>query len=311
MALDHAALEAAARWYVELRCDESDEATRQAHRRWLDADPGHRLAWERLACLQERFERVAPLAHATLNNARIKRRQALKLLSLLLAAGGTAAVAWRMPAVLPQLADQRTGTGERRNLRLEDGSQLQLNTRTSVDICYSSTLREVQLLRGEILVETTSDTQGRPFIVRTPEGSILALGTRFVVRSEADRTRVCVLQHAVEVRTAAMLPPVRVEAGQQLQFRQNELGTLQPAPWQVDAWTRGMLVVDNWRLDALVNELQRYRPGYLGCAPEVTHLRISGVFQLADINALLENLTSTLPVRIRHFTHYWARVEPA
>ncbi|NWE61181.1 iron dicitrate transport regulator FecR, partial [Pseudomonas gingeri] len=36
MALDHATLEAAARWYVDLRCDELDDTTREAHRRWLD-----------------------------------------------------------------------------------------------------------------------------------------------------------------------------------------------------------------------------------------------------------------------------------
>lgn len=45
--LDRNTLEAAARWYVELRC-EADEATRAAHRRWLLSDPRHQQAWERL-----------------------------------------------------------------------------------------------------------------------------------------------------------------------------------------------------------------------------------------------------------------------
>lgn len=312
MAQDHTILEAAARWYVELRCEDANEVTREAHGRWLNADPGHRMAWDRLARLQERFERVAPgIARPTLSGARAKRREFLKVLSLLLAASGTAALSWRVTPLPSLMADERTTTGGYRSVKLADGSLLQLNTDTAVNIRYSPQLRELHLLRGEILVQTARDTQARPFVVHTPEGSIRALGTRFVVRSEDDQTRVGVLQHAVQVRTATMLPAVRVDAGQQLLFRQNATDAVQPATPQADAWTHGMLVVDDWRLEQVVTELQRYRPGYLGCAAAVAKLRISGAFHLGDINAVLENLSSTLPVRIRHFTPYWARVEPA
>jgi transmembrane sensor len=312
MALDHAVLEAAANWYVELRCGEADESTHEAHRRWLNADPGHRQAWDRLARLQERFERVGPgIARPTLSSARIKRREVMKVLSLLLAASGTAAVSWRVTPLPSLMADQRTATGEHRSVPLDDGSQLQLNTATAVNIHYGPLLRELQLLRGEILVQTAPDPQARPFVVHTPQGSIRALGTRFVVRSEDDQTRVSVLQHAVEVRTATLMTAVRVEAGQQLLFRRNDLGAVKAASLQADAWTHGMLVVNDWRLDEVLNELQRYHTGYLGCGPGVANLRVSGVFHLADIPAVLDNLTSTLPLRIRRFTPYWTRVESA
>lgn len=312
MALDHAVLEAAARWYVDLRCDDLDEATREAHRRWLDGAPSHRQAWERLTRLQERFERVGPgIARPTLSNARAKRREVLKVLSLLIAASGTGLLAWRTTPLPTLLADQRTRTGEQRSLHLEDGSQLQLNTATSVNIRYSPTLRELHLLDGEILVETARDELARPFVVHTPEGSIRALGTRFIVLCDGQHARVCVLEHAVEVRTATLQAPIRVDAGQQLLFGKHDMGTVQPASLQADAWTRGMLVVNDWRLIDLISELQRYRPGHLGCDPAVAALRISGAFQLASIDTILDDLTSTLPVRIRHFSRYWSRVEPA
>jgi len=312
VALDHAVLEAAARWYVELRCDDANDATREAHHRWLAAHPGHRQAWERLARLQERLERVGPgVARPALASARLKRRETLKVLALLLAGSGSAALSWRLTPLPTLMADQRTATGEQRTLQLDDGSQVQLDTATAVNIRYSPQLREVQLLRGEILVQTARDAQARPFVVHTPQGSVRALGTRFVVRSEGERTRVCVLEHAVQVRTATLLPAVRVEAGQQLQFGADQLGPVQPGNRQADAWTRGMLVANDWRLQDLISELQRYRSGYLGCAQQVAQLRISGAFHLADINAVLDNLAATLPVRIRHFTPYWARVEPA
>lgn len=310
MALDHATLEAAARWYVDLRCDDADEATQEAHRRWLEAAPGHRQAWERLIQLQERFDRVGPgIARPTLSSAQVKRREVLKALSLLLAAGGAGTLAWRNTALPSLVADQRTVTGESKSLRLEDGSQVRLNTASAMNIHFSPHLRELQLLSGEIFVETARDTQARPFVVHTREGSIRALGTRFIVRCEDAQTRVCVLEHAIEVRSATHTPSVRVEAGQQVWFSQDQVGNVQPASPDADAWTHGMLVVNNWRLEDLILELQRYRPGHLGCQAQVAALRISGAFHLNNIDTILENLSSTLPVRIRQLTRYWTRVE--
>ncbi|MCS3470439.1 transmembrane sensor [Pseudomonas sp. JUb42] len=309
-ALDHATLEAAARWYIDLRCEESTEATHEAHRRWLEHDPRHRLAWERLGRLQERFDRVSPgIARPTLTNARAKRREVLKVLSILLAAGASGALAWRTTPLPTLMADQRTDVGERRRIRLEDGGHVQLNTATALDIRYSPSLRELRLLRGEILIETARDNLSRPFVVHTAEGSIRALGTRFIVRREVGQTRVCVLEHAVEVRNASPSTAVRVEAGQQLSFGEDKMGSVQAATPQADAWVRDMLVVDNWRLDDFIGELQRYRPGHLGCDPAVAQLRISGAFHLIDTDVILENLTSTLPVRIRRFSRFWASVE--
>lgn len=310
-ALDHATLEAAARWYVDLRCDAPTDAQREAHRRWLERDPRHLQAWERLGRLQGKLEQVSPsLARPTLAGARAKRREVLKVFSLLLASGAAGTLAWNTTALPTLMADQRTRTGERRTLRLDDGTQLQLNTATAVDIRYSEQLREVRLLSGEILIETARDPLARPFIVHTADGSIRALGTRFVVRREGDETRVSVQEHAVEVRPAGgLVSAARVDAGQQMTFNESHLGAVQPALAHSDAWSRDMLVVSDWALGDFVAELKRYRPGHLGCDSAVAALRISGAFHLADTDTVLDNLTATLPVRVRRFSRYWASVE--
>lgn len=311
MSLDRTLLEAAANWYVDLRCADGDEALQATHRHWLASDPRHLQAWQRLARLQDTLEHVAPeIARPVLGHAHARRREVLKVLSVLLAAGGAGALGWRTESVAQWRADQRTATGERRRIRLDDGTQLQLNTASAVDVRYSATLREVQVLRGEIAVETAADPLRRPFIVHTADGSLRALGTRFTVRREETQTLLTVQEHAVEVRPASLAQSMTlVRAGEQLRFAPSGVGVVLPAEPQSDAWTRGLLVASDWRLEVFLAELQRYRPGYLQCADAVADLRISGAFQVADTNSVLENIARTLPVRVRQFTRYWARVE--
>ncbi|MDD0977188.1 FecR domain-containing protein [Pseudomonas fontis] len=309
--LDLATLEAAANWYVDMRCETPDPQVCAAHQRWLELDPRHQQAWKRLQRLQDKLGQVTPgIGRPTLSSARAKRREVLKVLALLVMAGGAGTLGWRTTALPNLLADQRTGTGERRHVRLDDGSQLELNSATSLNIRYSAQLRELHLLAGEILVQTARDAQARPFIVHTAAGSIHALGTRFIVRSEGGTTSVSVQEHAVEVRPAGAVNQVlRVDSGQQLSFAESQLGTLRAADPHADAWVRGMLVVSDWPLADFVTELQRYHPGHLGYASDIAGLRISGIFNLGNTDTVLDNLTQTLPVRIRRFSRYWATVE--
>lgn len=308
---DTKTLEAAAQWYVDL-CD-GDERVNEAHRHWLQSDPRHALAWARVERLQSTLGRVtADIARPTLNASRMKRRATLKVLAMLLSAGGAAGLGLQVSPWRNVMADHRTGTGERRQIALADGSSLQLNTGTAVDVRFGNRLREIHLREGEILVQTTADAEQRPFIVHTAQGSIRSLGTRFTVRSEGEQSRVGVLQHAVEVRP--LLTPeqvTRVDAGQQLLFSRHSAAAPTRLPLGSDAWTRDQLVVSDWRLTDFIQELSRYRPGYLGCDSHAADLRISGAFQLHDSDSVLDNLSGTLPVRIRRLTRYWVQVELA
>ena len=52
------------------------------------------------------------------------------------------------------LADQRTATGEQRTLKLADGTQINLNTHSAIDVRFDEKRRLIVLQEGEILVET-------------------------------------------------------------------------------------------------------------------------------------------------------------
>lgn len=313
VALDIKTLEAAATWYVQLNDGTASEARTQAWQVWLKASPEHAAAWARVEMLQQQWARMPqPAALSSLGAAKAQRRDVLKLLGMLVAVGGCTWLAAEQVPYRSMLAGQRTGTRERRSLSLEDGSQLELNADTSLDIRFDAHQRLIQLYRGEILVQTAKDPAQRPFIVQTNEGRVRALGTRFSVRQLPDQTRVGVLQAAVEVSPQQYVDHVqRLEAGQQVTFDGDHVNQVSALPSGSTAWVQGMLSVDDWRLGDFIEELGRYRPGVLRCAASVEGLSISGAFRIDDTDTVLENLSKTLPVKVRYLTRYWASIEPA
>lgn len=301
-------LQAAVQWYIRLNDDEASAADQQAWQRWLSASPEHASAWSRVEKLQQQLHGVPrDLALPVLTQMGVQRRQGLKLL-LLLAAGAATVGGYRAS---PYSADFATYTGQRRQVTLDDGSLLNLNTDSRVDIEFSESQRLIHLRQGEIFISTAPDrAPARPLSVSTPHGRILALGTRFDVRLQDSFTHVWVEAHGVEVspRDAPELKQ-RLDAGQGLTFSAGQLGPLRREIADSSAWTQGRLVVIEWRLAEVIQELARYRPGYLGCADAIADLRISGAFQLDDTDAALASLQASLPVRVRRFSRYWVRVE--
>jgi transmembrane sensor len=308
--MPNSCLEMAVHWYVQLNDGGADERQRHAWQTWLAASPDHARAWARVEKLQRQLRGVPlDLALPVLTQAGVERRLAMKSL-LVFAALGLAGASYQFS---PLSADFASRTGQRRQVMLADGSRLDLNTDTQVDVHYGSSERLITLRHGEIRLKTARDSlvaTPRPLLVQTRHGRIRALGTDFNVRLGEQFTAVSVLEHAVEVRSD-LSPAIaqRVEAGQQLQFDARQLGALQPADPNRSAWTTGMLVAIDWRLGDFITELARYRPGHLSCAPEVAELRVSGAFTVDDSDAVLANLTASLPVRVRSFSRYWVRVE--
>ncbi|MCG8295288.1 FecR domain-containing protein [Pseudomonas entomophila] len=292
-------------WYVRLHDCHVDDATRAAWQAWHAADLRHAAAWARLEQLQCRLGNTPSGAAQTLEIARRDRRHAVKALALLL---GVGVVGWQGYRASPWHADYSTRVGERRQLTLADGTRLDLNTDSRVDVRFDAGRRLIHLHQGEILVETAKDP--RPLSVRTAEGEVLALGTRFSVRQDNGLCHVTVTAHAVEVRPVRTAQVVRIDSGYSLSFSADTVGPLTPLPLGAQAWAQGMLVTVDWRLGDVAHELSRYRPGYLGCAAEVAGLRLSGAFNLDDTDLALASLEDALPVRARRMTRYWVRLEP-
>ena len=309
------ALQAAAQWYARLCSEEAGPEDEQALQRWLGSDPLHQWAWQRVDQLQARLGRVpGHLALKTLEradqHASMSRRGVLKGLALLLGTGTLGVAAYRHAPVEHWLADHHTATGEIKQLTLDDGSTLMLNTASAVDIHFDANERLVVLREGEIMVTTASDSaeNPRPFIVQTPQGRVRAQGTRFSVRMLEAETQVAVFEHGVQVTTRAGAQNL-CAAGQQLTFTTDATSPPTSLVPTDDAWTRQMLVVQDMRLDAFIAELSRYRAGVLRCSPSVAHYRITGAFRVDDTDQALHALTKSFPVSIDSRTRYWVVVD--
>ncbi len=315
---------AAVHWLLAL--DGGSEGARRQWQAWLAADPLHARAWRRIAEVDGQLRSVpTPLALQTLAAPGLGRRHAVRL-AVLLTAGAGGLLAARQTGIgaqawLQLAADLSTGTGERRESVLADGTRVWLNTASAVDVRYSAAERLVVLHAGEILVQSAADPRPdaatgapRPLRVRTADGVVRAIGTRFTVRQHAGHTEVGVLQGAVELTPAhgaqGLHGARRLNAGEQGRFDATGTTPAQPLHEAASAWSDGMLVADDQPLADFLAELARHRPGVLRCAPEVAGLRVSGSYPLADTDRVLAALTLSLPVQIHTRTRWWVTVAP-
>jgi transmembrane sensor len=314
MPIRPATAEAAAEWLTLLMSGEASAQQRQDWQQWRHADPEHERAWRHIEAVAARFQQLDGAAASRSLVLPDGRRRAVKALLALAVTAGGGVLMTQTPAGRQWRADYAAATGTRRDITLADGSRLTLNSGSAITVDFDGERRLVRLLEGEIMI-TTGHGHGQaggaalpPFIVHTAEGAIRALGTRFSVRQLDGRSRVGVLESAVELTPRAGQPGL-LEAGSGVEFTRDSVGNPAALTPASHAWLRGQLIADAMRLDDFLAELGRYRPGLLRCAAEVAGMRVSGAFPLDSTDRILDMLPNVLPVRIRERTRYWITVE--
>lgn len=311
-------LQQAAAWYARLRCDEVSELDRRKWQAWFEQNAEHRTAWGLVEKVGGRFAHFhAPSEKAGAYKA-LQASQALPmtrrktLLSMaVLAVGATAG--WKTledsamgDSLLSLWADYSTSTGETREVHLKDGSALWLNTASAVNASLSSDTRRLQLLSGELLFDS-AHAPVMNTVVHTRQGLVASRDAAFSVRLLGHATCVTVYSGELHVMTQdqrCIVPP-----GQQLSFESGRLGPLQAAPGSARSWVTGVFVAEGISLQRFIDELSRYRHGYLGCDPQVANLRVVGTFSLKDTDRALGTLAASLPVSINRTLSWWVTVD--
>jgi transmembrane sensor len=320
--VSHDVMEAAAEWYALLVSGEAAVQDQRRWRSWLAVSAEHRQAWSYVELVSNRV--LAPLQHSAdprltsdtlwaANTRLSRRRRALKRIAAFAGAGVLGYAAWQRDpvrrVVLSMAADHSTAIGEIREVALADGSRVWLNTASAFNQDYQPGLRRLHMLAGEILVTTGSDA-ARPFVVDTPHGRMRALGTRFTVRIEHDKTLLAVYEGKVAVHTAASDTTLVLVAGQQTLFDRESINRPGAADPTRQAWSRGQLIAWDLPLKDVVQELARYHQGHLSVAPEIAERRVFGTYPLRDVPATLAMLADATQARLYHPLPWWTTIKP-
>lgn len=294
----------AARWVADQQSGLLDDAGAAHLDVWLQTAE-HAVAFEKAQALWlemgEAVRRPAPQAAAPSSRRRratapagARRSRVPLIITGMAAALAVAFIALDGPTRLR--ADAITRPGEQRTLTLADGSVVQLNTDSAVQVAYAPDRRTVRLLRGEAAF-TVAPNPNRPFTVEAGGGSTTALGTRFIVRRDGAKTQVSVTEHAVRV---ASNPGSVVVAQDQTSTYGPQQAPSAPVASSVGvgAWQDGWLVFEDQPLSAVVSEIGRYSALPMTViGRKARDRRVSGAFRIDQPDQTVKRLEQTLSLR--------------
>jgi transmembrane sensor len=330
--------ETAAHWHDQIMAGEMSEERRAEFSRWIDQSPAHRAAYEaveRTCRLAQSAGAVEPAILALRHEAalRITRQPARRwgrpsfaaaAVIMAFLSGAIALRQWSevstgwhpsfdIPGMFNSAPTARvnrrysTAVGERLSFVLEDGSQVELNTDSTLETAFVANERRVMLTRGQALFEVTKDAS-RPFVVEASGRRFVAVGTAFDVRLDVDTVSVTMLEGTVRVERASdaiQHSPViaTVTAGEQITLERNHDEAMRIAVVDrmdhLTSWRRGQLIFENARLADAVAEVNRYSATQITLADkDLEDLRISGAFAIGRPTVFIEALSSYFPIDV-------------
>lgn len=313
--LPETSINEAMEWLVLSWSGENDAGFDRALESWLTADPSHRQAWHYLNNVSQRLNNIpAAVATNSLRSAEQvgSRRRFLQVLGMLLLGVCISPLLLRHKYSQALMADLRTGTGDIKRFTLPDGTGVVLNTETAVDLVFDQQLRQINLIAGEIFIETAPDpinnpqSLPRPFVVKTDHGSVQPIGTEFSVRHTGDQTIVAVEQGAVIIRNAQTQR--KLSAGEAAGYDAQNIQSTE-LNYSSD-WVESKLAVKQIPLATFCQELGRYRPGFIRVHPDLVAQKLSGRFDLQDTDRTLALLEQALPIKVSFISPYWVNIDP-
>ena len=218
--------------------------------------------------------------------------------------------------------------GEIRQIPLEDGSRITLNTNSALQVEYRNESRLVALQRGEAYFEVARNSE-RPFIVMGSSAQARAIGTSYSVRlGEEDgqmQIRVASGRVAVEARQPEPSAPFKaiqnlfglkqangayLNANQEAEVRvgkdgpdrgeiQVSIRDLQPGIFERSLmWREGLLSFEGVTLAEAIAEFSRYSRQKIIVRGAMAHERVSGLFASADPAAFARAIALSLRIKI-------------
>jgi transmembrane sensor len=321
--IDRLVAHQAAEWYETLRL--GNERRHAEFIRWISESPRHLEAF--LAIASEASAMRAIFAGNAFDLDTLLKQVSPHTLPLpnspatVLPAARVTGLRWRWPlaaaaCVLATVAavwfglqpGQRIATeiGEQRVVPLADGSVLNLNAQSQVEVRLSKQTRDIELSYGEVLFKVAPD-KARPFRVHTPHALVQAVGTQFNVYVKPDGTAaVFVVEGKVQIlptdgTTSPLTAGQAVEIAKTGDIERNDATN----PGDALAWQRRKLVFKRTPLEDIATEFNRYNKNVrlrVEHLPPGTYI-FSGAFDADDPASLTELLMREPDLSIQRTDH--------
>jgi len=287
----------ASAWMAVLRAPDRTLDVEHGFQRWLTESPGHQAAFEAVSTA---WEETAGLSPVVLKPSRSVLGRGFGQ-GFFAAAAALGLIAIAALLYYQHRASVETDIGEQRTVTLQDGSRIYLNTGTRVVIRYSDRVRKVELKRGEALFDVAR-VSDRPFVVQAGNREIRALGTAFVVREDASRFAVTLVEGKISVsgpsisgEAAVTSAPMVLSPGERLTLAPHQRPQLdQPMMEKVTAWRTGEVDLVEVRLADAAAEMNRYsRTQVIIERRETAGIRVSGIFRAGDTTSFAQAIANT------------------
>ena len=330
-------------WLIRMDGDEPlSEAEIQALREWTRRSVLHREELQRICKFWRKANVLAELA-VCLESATERRRnnRGRWVAGVGLAASAVFAVVvigwWYLQRLDGRFnGSYQTFVGQQKSITLSDGSSVQMNTDSLVQVVYSGDSRTIRLLKGEALFSVMPD-RNRPFEVYVADSVVRAVGTAFAVHLDGSKVDVTVTKGVVDVAEVSQAltsdaPPTtihhkavkdgasssgleRLKAGEMIRVGDGadhvEVQQLAEAELQRKmAWQEGYLAFSGEPLSEVVEQVNRYSPATLELGdPKLASVAIGGRFRIGDLDAVLDVLETNFGIQAHRIDEHTIRLE--
>ncbi|HEV2561057.1 MAG TPA: FecR domain-containing protein [Rhizomicrobium sp.] len=298
---------AASDWVVERNTNDAWGADEQTELdAWLAQSIAHRVAYVRFEDAWARSRRLAALGRSSRTQAVLETLRNLRPLVFRVAAafvyaaimGGVIYYFLRPTSNAQTFA---TPLGGHETVILADGSQIELNTDTVLRISETQNERDVALEKGEAFFRVKHNPN-RLFVVTAGTRRIVDIGTQFVVRNEADKLKVTLLEGSVSFDSGAQ--KATLTSGDVLVATAGSVSLIRKSPQRLSdelAWRQGLVVLQHTTLAAAAAEFNRYNREKIVIAdPAVGELAISGTLPANNPDEFARVAQSFFRLRVGH-----------
>lgn len=194
----------------------------------------------------------------------------------------------------------RTGVGERSNVTLPDGTEVQLNTKTTVtyDCSMPNDERRVQV-DGEAYFKVAKDAE-HPFVVSADGVDVACLGTAFNIRNYGEERNISVLLTEGKVRVSAGDADLTMEPNSRVVFDKGSQSMSKQLvnPDNYICWLNNEIRYNDHTMEEIAAELARnYNIRIVITSDKLREERFTGYLGHSSLRNVLEVLSMTSNAR--------------